>query len=74
MRATDSVCIDCSLLTVNFMVPRFACIGEELNDLHRAGLVHQAVHLHFVLDCEGDWELADTLKAARMDSSLDKSL
>ena len=56
------------------MVPRLACIGEELNDLHRAGLVHQAVHLHFVLVCEGDWELADTLKAARMDSSLDMSL
>ncbi len=64
----------CSLPTVNFMIPRIACIGDELNDLHAAGLVHQAVHLDFVLVCEGEWELAETHKAARMDSSLEKSM
>ncbi len=56
------------------MIPRIACIGDELNDLHAAGLVHQAVHLDFVLVCEGEWELAETHKAARMDSSLEKSM
>ncbi len=64
----------CSLPTVEFMIPRIACIGGELEDLHMFGLVYQAVHLDSVLVCEGEWELADTHKAVRMDSSLEKSM
>ena len=70
----DSVCMDCSLPTVKFMISRIMCIGDQLNDLHGFGRVYQAVHLDSVLVCEGEWELADTHKAVRMDSSLEKSM
>ena len=70
----DSVCMDCSLPTVKFMISRIMSIGDQLNDLHGFGRVYQAVHLDYVLVCEGEWELADTHKAVRMDSSLEKSM
>ncbi len=72
---TDSVCMNCRLPAVKQMVPRLGCIADELNDLHEAGLVHQAVHQKFVLvSPEGEWQLAEAYQAARMDCSLDKSM
>ncbi len=59
---------------MEFMIPRIACIGDQLNDLHGFGLMHQAVHLDSLLVCEGEWELADTHTAASMRSSLEKSM
>jgi len=72
---TDSVCMDCRLPTVKTMLPRLTCVARELSELHEAGLVHQAVHQDFVLVRQaGEWQLAETYKAARMDSSLDKPM
>lgn len=71
---TDTVCMDCSLPKVKFIGSRIMCIGDQLNDLHGFDLVYQGVHLDSVLVCEGEWELADTDKAVRMDSSLEKSM
>ena len=72
---TDSVCMDCSLPLVKQMVPKLVGLAEQLGKLHEDGLVHQAVHKHFVLvGQEGDWKLARLEKAAHMDSSLDKSM
>lgn len=57
------------------MMPRLACLANQLNNLHKAGLVHQAVHQDRVLvSPEEEWELAERWNAVRMDSSLEKSM
>ncbi len=72
---TDSVFMDRSLPSVKQMVPKLVGLAEQLDKLHKDGLVHQAVHQHFVLvSQEEDWKLARLEKAAPMDSSLDKSM
>ncbi|KAL0035282.1 hypothetical protein WJX79_010165 [Trebouxia sp. C0005] len=65
----------CRLPTVKQMVPRLACLANQLNVLHREGLVHQAVHQEFVLvSPEEDWELAERYNAVPMASSVDKPM
>ena len=65
----------CRLPTVKHMMPRLACLANQLNNLHKAGLVHQAVHQDRVLvSPEEEWELAERWNAVRMDSSLEKSM
>lgn len=71
---TDSVCGDRRLPLVKHMVPKLVGLAKQLGKLHKAGLVHQAVHHHFVLvGQEGDWQFAELEKAAPNDSSLNKS-
>ncbi len=71
---TDSVCGDRRLPLVKHMVPKLVGLAKQLGKLHEAGLVHQAVHQHFVLvSQEGKWQFAELEKAAPNDSSLDKS-
>ncbi len=72
---TDSVCMACRLPSVKQMVPKLACVANQLNNLHRAGLVQQAVHQDVVLvSPEEKWELAERYNAVRMDSSLEKPM
>jgi len=72
---TDSVCMDCRLPKVKHMVPRLARLASQLNNLHRADRVQQAVHQDVVLvSSEEEWELAERYNAVRMDNSLEKSM
>ena len=72
---TDSVCVNCSLPSMKQMVPKLLSLAEQLGKLREDGLVHQAVHQHFVLvGQEGDWKLARLEQAVPMDSSLEKSM
>ena len=71
---TDCVCMDRRLPLVKHMVPKLVGLAKQLGKLHKAGLVHQAVHQHFVLvGQQGKWQFAELEKAAPNDSSLDKS-
>ncbi len=71
---TDCVCMDLRLPLVKHMVPKLVGLAKQLGKVHEAGLVHQAVHHHFVLaGQEGKWQFAELEKAAPNDSSLDKS-
>ena len=71
----DSVCMACRLPTVKHMVPRLACLANQLKNLHRAGLVLQAVHQDAVLvSPDEEWELAERATAVRMDISLEKPM
>jgi len=71
----DFVCLNCRLPLVKHMVPRLACIANQLKNLHRADRVLQAVHQDVVLvSSEEEWELAERHNAVRMDNSLEKSM
>jgi len=66
--------VDCTLPSVRQVVPELVGLAEQLGKLHKNGLVHQAVHQHFVLvGQQGNWQFAELDKAAPNDSSLDKS-
>jgi len=72
---TDCLHVDCSLPSMKQMVPKLLSLAEQLGKLREDGLVHQAVHQHFVLvGQEGDWKLARLEQAVPMDSSLEKSM
>ena len=72
---TDCLYMDCSLPSLRQMVPELVGLAQQLGKLHENGLVHQAVHQHFVLvGQDGGWKLARLEKAAAMNSSLDESM
>ena len=72
---TDCLYMDCSLPSLRQMVPELVGLAQQLGKLHENGLVHQAVHQHFVLvGQDGGWKLARLEKAAPMNSSLDESM
>ena len=74
-RHPDPVCMSCRLPPVKHMVPRLACIANQLKNLHRADQVLQAVHQDVVLvSSEEEWELTERYNAVRMDNSLEKSM
>jgi hypothetical protein len=72
---TDCLYMDCRLPSLRQMLPELVGLAKQLGKLHESGLVHQAVHHHFVLvGQQGDWKLARLEEAASMNSSLDESL
>jgi len=72
---TDCLYMDCRLPSLRQMLPELVGLAEQLGKLHESGLVHQAVHHHFVLvGQQGDWKLARLEEAASMNSSLDDSM